>query len=110
MASGLCEGTELLLFSSVHRYSKDPDRVEMKFSRAHINGLASRVESQREVTETFQGREDGLYYRYALLGEPPSIQRSKSKMFDLHSNLDDFPLLVKCAQQLWELLVLILSR
>ncbi|KAM9856048.1 dynein regulatory complex subunit 7 [Aulostomus maculatus] len=52
-----------LLFHRYKSHTADAER-QMEFSTARIDGLVRREESPGEMMETFEGREDFLYYRY----------------------------------------------
>ncbi|XP_061695553.1 dynein regulatory complex subunit 7 [Syngnathoides biaculeatus] len=52
-----------------HRFTSTPTdgaEHEMEFSGARVDGLVRRVDTPEEMTESFKGREDFLYYRRVL--------------------------------------------
>ncbi|XP_061781831.1 dynein regulatory complex subunit 7 [Nerophis lumbriciformis] len=57
-----------------HRFTTAPTQGtehEMEFSGARVDGLVRRVDKTEEMTETFEGREDFLYYRHVVFGHLP---------------------------------------
>ncbi|XP_054465855.1 dynein regulatory complex subunit 7 [Anoplopoma fimbria] len=50
----------------LHRFSSLKAGREMQFSSAHVEDLVRRVVSPGEITETFEGRNDFLFYRHAV--------------------------------------------
>ncbi|XP_077457123.1 dynein regulatory complex subunit 7 isoform X1 [Stigmatopora argus] len=55
-----------------HRYTSTPTggcEHEMEFSGARVDGLVRRVDTPEEMTESFKGREDFLYYRQVLFDQ-----------------------------------------
>jgi len=53
--------------SSVHRFSSQSGEHEMLFSSAHMEDLVRRLLLPGEMTETFNGRGDRLFYRHVVL-------------------------------------------
>ncbi|KAL7398964.1 hypothetical protein ABVT39_017784 [Epinephelus coioides] len=72
-----------------HRYTSSSTGTEheMEFSSAHLDNLVRRVKSPSEMTETFEGRGDFLYYRHVVLGR--HVQFSEP---DVDTDPDDRPL------------------
>ncbi|KAM9785952.1 dynein regulatory complex subunit 7 [Neosynchiropus ocellatus] len=69
-----------------HRYTTPPAEVEreMEFSTARVDGLVRRKESPGLMTETYEGREDFLYYRHVVYN---------GNFTDANIDLEELPLL-----------------
>ncbi|XP_075692909.1 dynein regulatory complex subunit 7, partial [Rhinoderma darwinii] len=49
----------------------ETERTMLFYSEARLDGLQRREEQPKEMVETFQGRQDCLYYRHTLYGKRP---------------------------------------
>nr|XP_057907506.1 dynein regulatory complex subunit 7 isoform X3 [Doryrhamphus excisus]XP_057907507.1 dynein regulatory complex subunit 7 isoform X3 [Doryrhamphus excisus] len=59
-----------LLFHRFTSTAVEGGEHEMEFSGARVDGLVRRVDKPEEMTETFEGREDFLYYRHVVFEQP----------------------------------------
>ncbi|XP_049609560.1 dynein regulatory complex subunit 7 isoform X2 [Syngnathus scovelli] len=55
-----------LLFHKFTSAQTDGNEHDMEFSGARVDGLVRRVDTPGEMTESFEGREDFLYYRQVI--------------------------------------------
>ncbi|KAM4722226.1 dynein regulatory complex subunit 7 isoform 2-T2 [Rhinophrynus dorsalis] len=58
----------------VHQYrfqAPETERSMVFYSEARLDGLERRDEKPKEMTETFQGRADFLYFKHTLFGKRP---------------------------------------
>ncbi|XP_061549769.1 dynein regulatory complex subunit 7 [Phycodurus eques] len=66
-----------------HRFTSTPTdgaEHEMEFSSARVDGLVRRVDTPEEMTESFKGREDFLYYRKVIFDRNVQLPEETTKM------------------------------